>query len=169
MCCENAHPHNTCHHDWSTDWLGCRWFQWNSMAVQQQRQHQYYRRSFWRLRVADAAGHFTIVGPDRFQIVGLTFVDSLNCLFEISIGRCACMVLSAYHAKLSACVQPMKAATIRHDSTLISSLGAISNLLRKNLTDEFNSKSVLRRTSIDSRNGASAISCDHADAFVYII
>ena len=43
-------------------WHGCRWFQWKSMAMQQQRQHKYYWRSFCRLCVANAAGPYTIVG-----------------------------------------------------------------------------------------------------------
>ena len=34
--CQEGHPHHPCHHDWSTDWRGCRWFHWNNMAMQQQ-------------------------------------------------------------------------------------------------------------------------------------
>ena len=40
------------------------------MAMQQQRQHEYYRRSFCRLCVANAAGPYTIAG---------TQIDSNNC------------------------------------------------------------------------------------------
>ena len=53
------------------------------------------------------------------------------------------MVLSPTHAKLSACVQPIKAATMRHGSTWISSIGAIPNHITRNATDGFYSKSVL--------------------------
>ena len=59
--------------------------------------------------------------PDRFQTTGLTSVGSLNCLIQIGIGRCACMVLSPSHAKLSACARPIKAATTRHGFTWTSS------------------------------------------------
>ena len=59
---QEAHPHHPCCHDFSTDWRGCRWLQWYSVAMQQQRQHQYYRRSLCRLRLANAAGPYTTVG-----------------------------------------------------------------------------------------------------------
>ena len=77
---------------------------------------------------------------------------------QIGIGRYACMVLSPSHAKLSACVQPIKAAIMRHGSTWISSIGAIPGHITKNLTDEFNSKSVLHHIITGSRKGTSAIS-----------
>ena len=95
--------------------------------------------------------------PDRFQTSGLTFVGSLNHLIQIGIGRCACVVLSPSHAKLSACVQPIKAATMRHGSTWISSIGATPNHTTKNLTDEFCSKSVLRHVLLGSRKGACSL------------
>ena len=59
----------------------------------------------------------------RFQTTGLRFVGSLNRLIQIGIGRYACMVFSPSHAKLSACVQSMKAATMKHGSTWTSSTG----------------------------------------------
>ena len=96
--------------------------------------------------------------PDRFKTTGLTTVGSLNRLIQIGIGKCACMVPSPSHVKLSACVQPIKVAIMRHGSTWISSIGAIPNHITENLTDEFYSKSVLRRTITPSRKGASAIS-----------
>ena len=76
----------------------------------------------------------------------------------MQIGRYACTVLFSIHAKLSACVQPIKATIMRHGSTWISSIGAIPNHITKNLTDEFYSKSVLRQIIKASRKGASAIS-----------
>ena len=74
---------------------------------------------------------------------------------QIGIGRYACMVLSPSQAKLSACVQPIKAATMRHGSTWISSIGAIPNHITKNLTDELYSNSVLRHVPVGSRKGVS--------------
>ena len=52
------------------------------------------------------------------------------------------MVPSPSRTKLSACVQPIKAAIMRHGSTWISSIGAIPSHITKNRTDEFYSKSV---------------------------
>ena len=96
--------------------------------------------------------------PDRFQTTGLTFVGSFNLLIQIGIGRFACMVRSPSHTKLSACVQPWEVAIMRHGATWISSIGAVTNHITENLTDEFYSKSVLRRTITASRKCASAIS-----------
>ena len=50
----------------------------------------------------------------------------------------------AFSAKISACVQPINAATTRHGSTWNSSIGAVPNHITKNMTDEFYSKNVLR-------------------------
>ena len=47
------------------------------MAVRQQEQQQYHRRSLCRLRLADASRPHTVVGDlDRFRATGLTFVGS---------------------------------------------------------------------------------------------
>ena len=62
---------------------------------------------------------------------GLTSVGSLNRPVQIGIGRYACMVRSPSHAKLSACVQPIKVAIMRHGSTWISSIGTIPNHITK--------------------------------------
>ena len=93
--------------------------------------------------------------PDRSQTTGLTFVASFNRLIHIGIGRYACMVLSASHAKLWACVQPIEAATTRHGSTWNSSIGAVLNHITKNMTDELYSKSVLQHVPMGSRKGVS--------------
>ena len=90
--------------------------------------------------------------PDRFQTTGLTYVGSLNCLIQISIGRCACMVLPPSHAKLSACVQPIKAAIMRHGSIWISSIGAALNHIMKSMTDEFSSRNVRRHVPMGNEN-----------------
>ena len=45
--------------------------------------------------------------PDRFQTTGLT-VDSLSRRVPIDIGKCARTAHFPSHAKLSACVQPIK-------------------------------------------------------------
>ena len=87
-----------------------------------------------------------------------TFVGSLNRPIQIGIGRYARMVLCPSRAKLSACVQPIKAAITRHGSTWISSIGAALNHIMKNFTDEFCSKSVLWHIIKGSKKGASAIS-----------
>ena len=92
---------------------------------------------------------------DRSQTIGLTFVGSLNRLIQIGIGRYECMALSLSHAKLSACVQPIKAVTTRHGSTWISSIGAVPDHIAKNMTDEFYSKSVPRHVLMGSRKGVS--------------
>ena len=65
------------------------------MAMQQQGQHKYYRRSFCRQCIANAAGPCTTVGTgiDSKQLC-LTFVGSLNRPIQIGIGRYACIVLS---------------------------------------------------------------------------
>ena len=73
--------------------------------------------------------------PYRFQTTGLTSVGSLSRPAQIGIGRYACTVRSLSHAKLSACVQQIKAAIMRHGSTWISSIGAVPNHITKNLTD----------------------------------
>ena len=65
---------------------------------------------------------------------------------------------SPFHAKLLAYVQPIKVAIMRHGSTWISSIGAALNHIMMSKTDEFYSKSVLRRTITASRKGASAVS-----------
>ena len=96
--------------------------------------------------------------PRSIPTTVLTSVDSSNRPIQIGIGRYACMVLSPSRTKLSACVQPIKAAIMRHGSTWISSIGAIPNHITKNLTYEFYSKSVLHHTITGSRKGASAIS-----------
>ena len=59
------------------------------------------------------------------------------------------------HGALSACVQPIKAATTTHGSTFISSVGAVPNHITKNMTDEPHSKSVLRHVPVGSRKGVS--------------
>ena len=61
--------------------------------------------------------------PDRFRTTGLTFVGSLSRLIQIGIGKSDFTALSPSHAKLSACVQSIKAATMKHGSTWISSTG----------------------------------------------
>ena len=73
---------------------------------------------------------------DRFQTTGLTSVGSLSRPAQIGIGRYSCTECSPSHAKLSACVQPIKVAIMRHGSTWISSIGATPNHITKNLTDE---------------------------------
>ena len=85
--------------------------------------------------------------PDQFQTTGLTFVGCLNRLIQIGIGKYAFMVLSPSHAKLSAYAQPIKAATTRHGSTWISSIGAALSHIMKSMTDEFSSKNVLLQKS----------------------
>ena len=60
--CQEAHSYSSCHHDFSRDWLGCRWLQWHCMAVSQQRQPQYYWRSFYGQYLAYATGPSTTVG-----------------------------------------------------------------------------------------------------------
>ena len=95
--------------------------------------------------------------PDRFQTTGLTSVGSLNRPIQIGTRRYACMVRSPSHAKLSACVHPIKIAIMRHGSTWISSIGANPNHITKNLTDEFYSKSVLRQLIKGRRRGGSVI------------
>ena len=62
------------------------------------------------------------VDPDQFQTTGLTSVGSLSRRAQIGIGKCACTARFPLHAKLSACVQPIKVAIMRHGSTWISSL-----------------------------------------------
>ena len=62
---------------------------------------------------------------DRFQTTGLTSVGSSSLPAQIGIGRYACTVRSPSHAKLSACVQPIKVAIMRHGSTWNSSIGAV--------------------------------------------
>ena len=96
--------------------------------------------------------------PRSMPTTVLTSVDSSNRPIQIGIGRYACMVLSPSRTKLSACVQPIEAAIMRHGSTWISSIGAIPNHITKNLTDEFYSKSVLHHIITGRRKGASAIS-----------
>ena len=68
------------------------------------------------------------------------------------------MVLCLYLDKLSIYVPVIKVAIMRHGSTWISSIGAALNHSMLRMTDEFYSKSVLRRTSTASRKGASATS-----------
>ena len=75
---------------------------------------------------------------DQLQTTGQTSVGSLSRLAQIGIGRYACTVRSPSHAKLSACVQPIKVAML---------IGAVPNHITKNLTDEFHSKCVLRHLS----------------------
>ena len=94
----------------------------------------------------------------RFQTTGLTSVDSLRHQVLIGIGKCACTAHFPSLAKLLAYVQPIKVAIMRHGSTWISSTGAALNHNMMSMTDEFYSKSVLRRTSTASRKGESATS-----------
>ena len=65
------------------------------------------------------------------------------------------MVPSPSHAKLSACAQPIKAATMRHGSTLNSSIGAILNHIMKSMTDKFSSKNALQHVVMGSRKDIS--------------
>ena len=60
--CEKAHPHNSCRDAWSIRRAGCRRCQRDSVAVQQQNQHQYHWRGLCVLRFADAARSYTTVG-----------------------------------------------------------------------------------------------------------
>ena len=120
---------------------------------------KYYRRSFLQTVRCQRRWALHHCGDsDRFQTTGLTSGGSSSRPIQIGIGRYACMVISPSHAQRSACVQPIKAAIMRHGSTWISSISAIPNHITKNLTDEFSSKSVLRRTSTAARKAASAIS-----------
>ena len=96
--------------------------------------------------------------PDQFPTTGRTSVDSFSHRVQIGIGRYACMVLSPSHAKLSACVQSIKAATTRHGSTWISSTGATLGHSNVNMIETFPSKSALRRVSTASRKSESATS-----------
>ena len=86
---------------------------------------------------ADVCGFLKAPGSDRFWKVRMH---------------------GGFLAKLLAYVQPIKVAIMRHGSTWISSIGAALNHSMMRMTDEFHSKSVLRRTSTASRKGASAIS-----------
>ena len=99
--------------------------------------------------------------PRSIPTTVLTSVDSSNRPIQIGIGRYACTVPSPSHAKLSACVQPIEAAIMRHGSTWISSIGAIPHHITKNLTDEFYSKSVLRHIGQQKRR-ISDITSDHS-------
>ena len=90
--------------------------------------------------------------PDPSQTTGLTLVVPFNHLILIGIGRNEFMVPPPFHTKLSACAQPIKAATTRHGYPVL-------NHIMKNMTNELFSKSVLRHVPMGSRKGASAISC----------
>ena len=90
---------------------------------------------------------------DQFPTSGRTFVDSSNHRVQIEFGKCA--LLSPSHVKLSACDQPIKAATTRHGSTLKSSIDAALNHRMTSMTDELSSKNVLRHTITGSRKDAS--------------
>ena len=70
-------------------------------------------------------------------------MDSLSHWVQIGIGKCTCTVRSPSHATLSACVQPIKVAIMRHGSTWISSTGATLVHSTVNMIDEFSSKDVL--------------------------
>ena len=89
--------------------------------------------------------------PVRFQTIGLTSVDSLSHGAQIGIGKCACTAHFPSLAELLAYVQPIKVALMRHGSTWISSIGAALSHSMMSITDEFYSKSDLRRTSTASR------------------
>ena len=56
------------------------------MAVRQRKQHQYHRRSFRRLRLADASWPYSIVVP-RIELSGWMFVGSLNLLNQIGTRK----------------------------------------------------------------------------------
>ena len=96
---EKAHPHDSSRDAWRTCGPGCGRFRRGCVAVQQWKQHQYHGRDPLR----------TALWQRRPNPIG--------------IGRYACMVLSPSHAKLSACVQSIKAATMKHGSSWISSTG----------------------------------------------
>ena len=141
---KKTHPHDSSRDAWRTCGPGCGRFRWGCVAVPQQKQHQYHGRSLCKLRFGNAAWPHPCGDPDRFQTTGLTSVGSLNRPIQIGIGRYACMVLSPSHAKLSACVQSIEAAIMRHGSIWISSIGAAVNHIMKSMTDEFSSRNVRR-------------------------
>ena len=120
--------------------------------------------------------------PDRFQTTGLTSVDSLesaharpresvkkrsrrgNSAVFMFFFWCFCCMISTFflvpsppHTKLSACVQPIKVAIMRHGSTWISSIGAALNHIMMSMTDEFFSTGDQRRIGTTSRKDVSAI------------
>ena len=95
---------------------------------------------------------------DQFRTTGQTSVDFKNHQVPIDFGWCACTVHSPSHEKLSAGDQLINFAIKRHGFIWILWTGAIPNHMTKNLTDEFYSTSVLRRTITASKKGASAIS-----------
>ena len=64
----------------------------------------------------------------------------LKPLIQIGIGRYACMMLSPSHAKSSACVQPIKAAIMRHASTWTLSIGAISDHITKKAQQRYHER-----------------------------
>ena len=125
--------------------------------------HSASRSSSWKRLFGESAlyqkstttNSVTIVRCEKELTTELMFVGSLNRLIQIGIGTYECMVLSLSHAKLSACVQPIKAATTGHGSTWNSSIGAVPNHITKNMTDEFYSKSVLRHVPKGNRKSVS--------------
>ena len=113
--------------------------------------------------------------PDRFQTTGLTSVGSLNCSIQIGIGRCACMVLPPSHAKLSACVQPIKAAIMRHGPSgfrrlahhSITSWRAWQTNSPQETSDDMSLWATKTRISeVVSDHSLSLWPCDHAHVFV---
>ena len=111
---EKAHSHNPCHDDWST-------LTWLQVIPMEQRGDAATETtsvlSTKTLRAALCQRRRALHhcgDPDRSQTTGLTFVASLNFLNQIGIGMYDFTALSPFHAKLLACVQPIKAATTRH-------------------------------------------------------
>ena len=131
---------------------GSKWKSSEGKAKRQEKKVEKFQSLKWKIH--SRAPHHC-ANSDRFRTTGLTSVGSLNRPIQIGIGRYASLVLSPSHVKLSACVQPIRIAIVRHG---ISSIGAIRNHITKNLTNEFYSKSVLRHIITGSRKGASAIS-----------
>ena len=142
--CERVHPHNPCHHDLSTDWF---WL--HVISMEQHCDAATETTSVLSTKLLQTArcqrrrAPTPLWGPGSIPNNWADFCGFLKPPDSDRYWRYARMVHSPSHAKLSACVQPIKAATMRHGSTWTSSIGAVPNHITKNQTDEFYSKSVL--------------------------
>ena len=89
---EKAYPYDSCSEAWRKGGPGCRWFQRFSLALRQQEQHQYSRRSIcWllcRFLLDIYRGDL-----DCFLASGPMFVDSLHFLVRMGTGKFGFSVL----------------------------------------------------------------------------
>ena len=140
------------------------------MTVQQQTQHQYYRRAFADCASPTPSGPTPLWGPGSIPNNWADVGGFLEPRGSDSYWNVRMHGAFSIPRKTLVYVQTIKVAIMRHGSIWISSIGAAVNHSMMSMTDEFSSKNVLhqkrRISEVMSDHSLSSGTCNHLLVFV---